>query len=325
MHGEYKVRVKNSRNSYEFSLKRNITVLKGESGRGKTTLFDMINEYNRFGKESGVSIACDREIVAVSGDKWEDDIRKNPGKIIVIDEDSHFIRSSDFARMVGGSDNYYLLITRNYLSQLPISVDEIYRLVGKKNKRFSRIFTDISKMYDKPDESALPFRPQVIITEDSNSGYQFFNFIAQKNGIQCISAGGKAGVYRELAKHPDEKVVVIADGAAFGAEIGDIVKQQELCPNRVGIFLPESFEWVILSSGAVSIKDSDKLYTPEKYADSVDFMSWEQYFTELLVEEVKNSKYQKYSKTKLSDYYRQDRVERIILEFIKGIDFTFAQ
>ena len=67
--------------------------------------------------------------------------------------------------MVGGSDNYYLLITRNYLSQLSISVDEIYRLVGKKNKRFSRIFTDISKMYDKPDESALPFRPQVIITD----------------------------------------------------------------------------------------------------------------------------------------------------------------
>lgn len=29
MHGEYKVRVKNSRNSYIFSLKRNITVLQG--------------------------------------------------------------------------------------------------------------------------------------------------------------------------------------------------------------------------------------------------------------------------------------------------------
>ena len=96
MHGEYRVRVRNSRNSYAFSLRRNITVLRGESGRGKTTLFDMIHEHNRFGKESGVSISCDKELVAIDGDKWEDDILSNPGKIIVIDEDSHFIKSKDF-------------------------------------------------------------------------------------------------------------------------------------------------------------------------------------------------------------------------------------
>ncbi len=322
MHGEYKVRVKNSRNSYTFSLRRNITVLKGESGRGKTTLFDMIHEYNRFGKESGVSISCDRELVAISGDKWEDDIRDNPGKIIVIDEDSHFIRSGDFARAVRGSDNYYLLITRNYLSELPISVDEIYELTGAKNKRFSRIYSDIWKMYDKPDRSALPFKPQVIITEDSGSGYQFFEIIAHRLGIRCISSGGKSGVYRELASHPDEKVVVIADGAAFGSEIGDVVKLQDLRPNRVGIYLPESFEWVILSSGAVLLKDSNKLTAPENYADSVDYMSWEQYFTEVLVETVKDSKYKKYSKDKLSDYYSQDRVESMIRKFIKGIDLN---
>ena len=322
MHGEYKVRVKNSRNSYTFSLRRNITVLRGESGRGKTTLFDMIHEHNRFGKESGVSISCDRELVTIAGDKWEDDILGNPGKIIVIDEDSHFIRSRDFARVVRGSDNYYLLITRNYLSELPISVDEIYELTGAKNKRFNRIYSDIWNMYDRPDKTTLPFKPQVIITEDSGSGYQFFNIIARRMGIQCISSGGKSGVYRELASHPNEKVVVIADGAAFGAEIGDVARQQSLRPDRVGIYLPESFEWVILSSGAVMLKDSDKLTSPEDYADSVDYMSWEQYFTELLASTVKDSKYQKYSKDKLSDYYTQDRVERMIREFIKGIDFT---
>ena len=322
MHGEYKVRVKNSRNSYTFSLRRNITVLRGESGRGKTTLFDMIHEHNRFGKESGVSISCNREVVAIAGDKWEDDILGNPGKIIVIDEDSHFIRSRDFARVVRGSDNYYLLITRNYLSELPISVDEIYELTGAKNKRFSRIYSGIWSMYDRPDKSALPFKPQVIITEDSGSGYQFFDNIARRLGIQCISSGGKSGVYRELASHPDEKVVVIADGAAFGSEIGDVARQQSLRPDRVGIYLPESFEWVILSSGAVMLKDSDKLISPEDYADSVDYMSWEQYFTELLAWTVKDSKYQKYSKNKLSDYYIQDRVEHVIREFIKGIDFT---
>ena len=322
MHGEYKVRVRNSRNSYLFSLRRNITVLGGESGRGKTTLFDMIHEYNRFGKESGVSISCDRQLVAISGDKWEDDILNSPGKIIVIDEDSHFIRSKDFARVVRGSDNYYLLITRNYLKELPISVDEIYELTGTKNKRFSRVYTNTWKMYDNPHKASLPFRPQVIITEDSGSGYQFFDFLVRRLGIHCISSEGKSGVFKELQAHPDQNVVIIADGAAFGTEMGDIVKQQELRPNKVGIYLPESFEWVILSSGVVSLDIKDRLNFPENYADSVDYLSWEQYFTELLIEITRDSKYQKYSKDRLSDFYRQERVERMIREFIKGIEFN---
>ena len=153
MHGEYKIRVKNSRNSYSFTLRRNLTILRGESGRGKTTLFDMIREYNRYGKESGVSISSDRELIAIEGDQWEDEILRNPGKIVIIDEDSHFIRSKDFAETVKGSDNYYLLITRNYLEQLPVSVDEIYRLFGTKNKRFEKIYTEIERMYDATQNS----------------------------------------------------------------------------------------------------------------------------------------------------------------------------
>lgn len=173
MHGEYKIRVKNSRNSYSFSLKRNLTILRGESGRGKTTLFDMIYEYNRYGKNSGVSISCDRELVAIEGDNWEADIERNSGKIIVIDEDSHFIRSKAFAEAVRGSDNYFLLITRNYLGQLPVSVEEIYVLTGAKNKKFRKVYSEIDGMYDNPGKRYLPFKPQVIITEDSGSGYQF--------------------------------------------------------------------------------------------------------------------------------------------------------
>ncbi len=140
MLGEYRFRVKNSRNGYSFLLRRNLTVLRGESGRGKTTLFEMIREHNRFGKASGVSVSGDKELVVVEGDRWQEDIARNAGKIIVIDEDSHFIRSKEFAGVVKGADNYFLLITRNYLEQLPISVDEIYELEGAKNKKFKRVY-----------------------------------------------------------------------------------------------------------------------------------------------------------------------------------------
>ncbi len=322
MHGEYRVRVKNSRNSYSFSLKRNITILRGESGRGKTTLFDMIHEYNRYGRESGVSISCDRELVAIEGDNWQDAIKYNPGKIIVIDEDSFFIKSKDFAETVRGSDNYYLLITRNYLEQLPISVDEIYEITGSKNKRFKKIYTEIDRMFVDPIKRFLPFKPQVIITEDSGSGNQFFKRIADRLGIMCESAGGKSRVLECMNRYPDKDVVVIADGAAFGSEIGDIAKQQSLRPRKIAIYLPESFEWVILSSGVVAINDVVKISNPELFADSMDYMSWEQYFTELLEELTKGSDFMRYSKGKLPDYYNQEKIEKEITETIKGIDFS---
>ena len=268
MYGEFKVRVKNSRNSYTFSLRRNLTILRGESGRGKTTLFDMIHEHNRFGKESGVSISSDKPLLAIEGDRWDEEIAKNPGKIIVIDEDSYFIRSKKFAETVKGSDNYYLLITRNYLEQLPISVDEIYELTGTKNKKFLPVYTEINRMYDNPPRRYLPFRPQIIITEDSGSGYQFFRKIADRLGINCVAAGGKSRILETVGKFPDKDVAVIADGAAFGNEMADIVKQQSLRPRKVAIYLPESFEWVILSAGIIEAVDPLKLNEPWNYADS---------------------------------------------------------
>lgn len=321
MKGAYQVKIKNNRNSYSFELRRNITILRGESGRGKTTLFDMIYDYNRFEKNSGVSVSCDRNIIALVGNDWEDVIKKNPGTIIVIDEDSQFIRTKEFASVVKGSDNYFLLITRNYLATLPISVDEIYELNGAKNKKFKRIYKDVDRMFNDPVVKYLPFEPEVIITEDSKAGYEFFKSVADNKGIKCISAEGKGNIYDVINKYPNENVVLIADGAAFGSEIADIVEQQTLRPRKLAIFLPESFEWIILKSGVVKKIDANKLDHPEQYADSTLYMSWEQYFTELLMETTNESDYMKYKKTSLSDFYLQDKNVAEIIKVAKGIKF----
>ncbi len=321
MKGAYKVNIKNNRNSYTFELRRNITILRGESGRGKTTLFEMISDYNRFGKNSGVSVSCDKDIIALAGNDWEEVIEKNPGTIIVIDEDSQFIRSEEFAKVVRGSDNYFLLITRNYLAQLPISVDEIYELSGAKNKKLKKVYREIDRMFNNPSSRYLPFVPEIIITEDIRSGYQFFKAITDKIGIKCISADGKSNIYKVINRYPDKNVVVIADGAAFGAEIADIVEQQTLRPRKLAIFLPESFEWLIIKSGVIKKIDTNKIDHPEQYADSTLYMSWEQYFTDLLIETTKESDYMQYTKSHLSDYYIQEKNIAEITKIAKGIKF----
>lgn len=121
MKGAIRIRVKNSRNEYDFTLKRNITVLRGDSGIGKTTLYEMIREYNRFGRrESGITLSCDKPVVVLEGNDWEKDLASIRNSIVVIDEGSKFIDSKDFAEKVKGSSNYYLqdIIQKKLLEQL---------------------------------------------------------------------------------------------------------------------------------------------------------------------------------------------------------------
>ena len=48
-------------------------------------------------------------------------------------------------------------------------------------------------------------------------------------------------------------------------------------------------------------------------------MSWEQYFTDLLIETTKESDYMQYTKSHLSDYYLQEKNIAEITKIAKGI------
>ena len=324
MVGVISVKIRDSRNSYTFELKRNITVLCGDSGRGKTTLFEMVEDYNRYGKSSATKISCNCDIIALRGRDWREQIEAITDSIVIIDEDSDFIRSKEFAETVLKSSNYFLLITRTYLHQLPLSVREIYELTGNKNKKFKRVYLDRDDMYEATVLRAFPFHPDVIVTEDSGTGHQFFAALAEKMGAECVSANGKSNIYRMISAIEEKNVLVIADGAAFGAEIRDIVERQRLYPGRLGIFLPESFEWLILKSGLVSDPGWEKIAVPELFVDSAQYPSWERYFTALLVETTRDMKYKRYPKNKgkLPAFYTQNKSLGKVKESIPGVVFT---
>ena len=48
MKGKYSVFVQNNRLRYEFTISRNITIIRGDSATGKTTLLDLLNAYATF-------------------------------------------------------------------------------------------------------------------------------------------------------------------------------------------------------------------------------------------------------------------------------------
>ena len=65
MKGTYNIVVQSRRMQYKFTIRRNITVISGDSATGKTTLIELIQEYNNNGQDSGVSISCERECIVM--------------------------------------------------------------------------------------------------------------------------------------------------------------------------------------------------------------------------------------------------------------------
>jgi molybdopterin-guanine dinucleotide biosynthesis protein len=56
---------------YKFTVSRNITILRGDSATGKTTLIEMIAAHQRGGERSGVEIRSDKPCVVLTEQNWE--------------------------------------------------------------------------------------------------------------------------------------------------------------------------------------------------------------------------------------------------------------
>ena len=321
MKGMHHIVIQNKRIRFVFSIKRNITIIRGDSATGKTTLFSMIEEYGNLGKDSGVQIQCDKACVAISGKYWQETLENIHDSIVFVDEDSKFLKTKDFAKRIRNSDNYYVLITRENLPALPYSVEEIYGIHCSGRYMDTRqIYNLFYKIYS--DTNPEKILVNSIVTEDSQAGFTFFSEVSKTRGICCESAGGKSnilGILQEKLLDKEQKeTLVIADGAAFGPEMAHI--SQLLRGNvNIKLYLPESFEWLLLYADIFNKPFIRKrLEEAENYIESEKYFSWERYFTDLLMEETKDSPYP-YDKSNLKDFYLQDKIVQKVLEAMAPI------
>ncbi len=323
MKNKHHVIVESKRLKYEFDIKRNITVIQGDSASGKTTLLDLLGTHSRYGKESGINVQSDVPCVVFGGDAvlWKTILEVYQDSIVFIDEDYPFIYSKDFAELVQGSSNYFVLITRQPLYNLPYSIQEIYgiRTTGKYHYP-EQVYHEFYRIYN--DSSEALGKEVLVMVEDSKSGYQFFSKVC-KNG-ECVSVEGNSQFVGKIENvEENKKVVVIADGAAFGAYVAKVTT---IAKSRkdVMLYFPESFEWLILKSGIIGIKDLDAILAePEKYIDSREFFSWERYFTDLLITATAGDSIKKYDKSQLKPYYldgkNKDAIIAVLPEELRKI------
>ena len=304
MRGTYEVKVSNVNVSFTLELERNITILSGDSATGKTTLIEMLRDFEESGRSSGVTVHCKRPCRVLTTADWEYRLNGIRDSIVFLDEGNAFVKSEAFARAIQNSSNYYVIVTRESLHQLPYSVNAILKLktTGRRGKTYVRAYPQYDHLADPVGEIS---RIQEIVTEDSNAGHEMFDHIATENHISCISARGKSNVFSQLANRAADRVLVIADGAAFGSELEKIYQLMEAQPNKITLYLPESFEWLVLKSGILGSQTPKEILDhPSDFIESSLYFSWEQYFTDLLIQ-LTHDTVLHYSKNRLNPSYLQ--------------------
>ena len=121
------------------------------------------------------------------------------------------------------------------------------------------------------------------IIEDSNSGFQFFEKFAKSYKKKCRHSNGNSNIYKKI-KDGDLCFVV---GAAFGAYIDKLSKDMYYKKNS-NVYLPESFEWLMLKALVLNKKNKIIEYLNEGNIDSSKYLSYKKYYYELLKKHILN-------------------------------------
>lgn len=312
MKGKISFSIKNRHIAFKFDLERNITIITGDSGTGKTKLVNMVRMYASEGKASGVTLTCDRPCTVLEGRDWETILNNTRQSVVFIEESTRFLPTYEFAKLLQKTDNYYVIVTREPLPQIPYSIDAIKQIVKNARKpKIEKVYKNVSVK----DIAAFPY--DEIVVEDSKAGFLFFAAASGKRSVPCRTSNGKSNLLPELKGSKSRRILVIADAAALGSEIRELMRFKQLSSKVIDFFFPECFEWLVLKS-AIFSKNADVkeiLSDPIQYIESELFFSWERYFTHLLVEQTKNHPQLKYPKDKSklpAGYYSNANMEHIL-------------
>lgn len=141
----------------------------------------------------------------------------------------------------------------------------------------------------------------MLLTEDSKPGLQFFSHRFEDKELRVETSASNSKIMTWLLDHSDERVFVVADGAAFGPYADRVLKLQRERPENITVCLPESFEWLLLKSGIVKSEGLGAvLEDPSAHIESASYATWERFFAALLVELTRGTPFA-YKKAELAE------------------------
>lgn len=287
--------------NYHIDLERHFTILKGDSGIGKSSMLELVNQYGASIVKTSdnllFSIMTDINIFVVG-------VEKVQNTIFAFDDISilRYNKLYDvYRRYIVPNNNWLFVISRETnmelpggSARLPFSTNSILTLTDDyctEPYKYSR-----STMVDNSV-------PDLVITEDSKAGFQFYKELFK--GYEVVSSYGKSSILSAIQEYSNKgykNIYVIFDTASFGAymeQLSAVCSKKSMC-NVTYMSDYECFEELLCHTNLVSP------YIDWNRLEPNTALSWERYFEKLLRSVTDNKKFLQSHGGNLNPCYRTD-------------------
>lgn len=295
---------------FKIELTRNISVIVDNSATGKSTFAQGLLGIKSGNTPTNKIIRASCNYVVLTGDFFADTAIVNScHNTVVIADEIRYTTSKEFADLIkNNQSNYYLIINREPLKNLPYSIHSIFKLKAEYDE--NGIYSIYNEEVYNIDVDLIKKRAHdffdTILVEDKKSGYQFYENIVEDTCVK--SSNGNGNIISDAMQCDSQSIMVVADGAAFGPYIKEAIE------NNISLWLPESFEYLLLTSDIFKSNSKIKkvLNNLSNSINSDEYLSWERFFTYLIESETAGTQlaYRKDSLNK--NYLTSGNVEAII-------------
>lgn len=297
------ISIKSRKYNCVIDLYQKVTVVRGKSGTGKTTFTNAVVDDS---KAYAVTVSDSSYTLSVLGKDWYSVIDYNIEhgyKCIYVLDDCDFMFSKEFSHLFTRDTlSYYIIINRfeklniKSLSRVPFSVDEVYDFVADGKEHY------IEKFYTYKGVDVRRIKFDLIITEDSSSG---FEFLKELSSVEVETTKGKDKVLSYFEKNLNnligKNIVLFVDLAAFGNAYQLLYEFIKINKLAVTIFTKYySFEYMLLKSNMFKF-DFDMLNNE----DIVRHISYEA-LCESIMTTLTDGKLYAYGKKQINDCYIKD-------------------
>jgi hypothetical protein len=289
--------------TWSIPIERRITVVRGDSGTGKTTMTNYISAASQqMGKN--IIVKCALNIKVANWDSWQSVIKDEKfTKTLFIFDDVSDVRTLAFAQEMQKSadrGNYFLIIAREDLklgdySNISLAVSSILRFVTSRNgkRHYTKPYFNMHK------HIVNKVRCTDVLVEDTAGGRQFFDRLFGEKYVHSAKHG-KSSISDDavnILSDASVSLLVLADMSAFGCHMYEF-EDKVLSEYKDRVYIDskyECFEELLLRTNY--FKNNSIVQTQfssiETYAN--EFLSWETYFEKLLEDLTKGTNGVQYS------------------------------
>lgn len=278
----------------------------------------MIDDYLEYGDTLDVEVDTniqDIQLLKRDTKDWVSKLREHRDAVFFADESFPYLVTEVFSAELDASGSYLVCASRASFGRLSFAIDSIYALKSEPRKE-GGLYTRAYNMYVN---EYYPMKPTCVITEDLTSGHDIVEHIVN---VGVISAGGNANVKATVEKNLGDSLYVIVDGAAYGQFIRRLLSACKGYDN-VKIVAPECFEWLLLNTYVFKRFLTDELTATYKYADTIKYGTWENYYEALirtLIQRYPKGHYNKETWNELYKAFKSPKLLQAVREQLYDLD-----